>query len=534
MIFVLSGPWGVGKSETIKYLSDYYGFKTLIPWSTTVTSDLRGTKYNLLLNQRNGYQQYTNEQLLKIEEYFTYPLSLPYVKTEELNQKETGFWCQPFKQSGDNRVLGYRLSEIIAYSNQNAVVIEADTSVAQQLKTAAEQGFIGRVMNFFLDYESEDCFNTRLQDADYSEHERKLKKDHRTKERNFYQMHMGLFEKSFINNNVDAISREIISASLKFINSTPHMLHNMPGVLCEYDIQLSIKSGSIKVSVPERYQKTINQVLGSDVYSECVLSSDAVMSASIDLFLSPEYRIIKKGLKKQIDLMLGEETKLRELLNKNGFSGDIDTQNSDNLERICNLVEKSRTSTYNDLFESHVMSQAEGMVLQPNEIALCSSLEDFSLGNNVIAFITSKYSFSQLGLSISLNQSILQPSHKGRVMLQLRNNLTYPIVIYPYVQVAQCFFFRTISSSSCQSSQDDMFSMRYESSNAFKALSKMIIREKNWNELQHQTLKRESDDESKQSKKDKNEKIQLTVSVIGGILGFLTFIANILFKIFVP
>ena len=93
MIFVLSGPWGVGKSETIKYLSDYYGFKTLIPWSTTVTSDLRGTKYNLLLNQRNGYQQYTNEQLLKIEEYFTYPLSLPYVKTEELNQKEIGFWC---------------------------------------------------------------------------------------------------------------------------------------------------------------------------------------------------------------------------------------------------------------------------------------------------------------------------------------------------------------------------------------------------------------------------------------------------------
>ena len=79
-----------------------------------------------------------------------------------------------------------------------------------------------------------------------------------------------------------------------------------------------------------------------------------------------------------------------------------------------------------------------------------------------------------------------------------------------------------------------MFSMRYESSNAFKALSKMIIKEKNWNELQHQTLKRESDDESKQSKKDKNEKIQLIVSVIGGILGLLTFIADILFKIFFP
>jgi len=534
MIFVLSGPWGVGKSETIKYLSDYYGFKTLIPWSTTVTSDLRGTKYNLLLNQRNGYRQYTNEQLLKIEDYFTYPLSLPYVKTEELSQKEIGFWCQPFKLSGDNRVLGYRLSEIIAYSNQNAVVIEADTSVAQQLKIAAEQGFIGRVMNFFLDYESEDCFNIRLQDANYSEHERKLKKDHKIKERNFYQTHMELFEKFFKNDKVDVISREIINASLKYINSTPNMLHNMPGVLSEYDIQLSIKSGSIKVSVPDRYQKTINQVLGSNVYNECVLCPDAVKSASIDLFLSPEYRIIKKGLKNQIDLMLGEDRELWELLNKNGFSGKIDAQSGDNLERVCNLVEKSRTSTYNNLFESHKMSQIDGMVLQPNEIALCSSLENLYLGNNIIAFITSKYSFSQLGLSISLNQNILQPSHRGRVMLQLKNNLTYPIVIYPYVQVAQCFFFRTISSSSYQSSQDDMFSMRYESSDAFKALSKLIIQDKNWNEVQHQSQKRESAEESKQSIKERHEKIKLTVSVIGGILGLLTFVADILLKIFFP
>lgn len=539
MLFVLSGPWGVGKSEAIKYLSDNYGFQTLIPWSTEVTEDQRGTKYNLLLNRVDGYKKYTQEQLSNMTQYFTCPfVTEPTAGSTsvELHSKEVGFWCQPFINSNNFQVLGYRIAEILDISNQNAVVIEADTFVAQQLKIASEKGYIGRVINIFLNYGTDDCFKERLGNAqNYSEYDRKLKKEHRTKELSFHANNTGIFEHYICSDSISEIVQDIVNISIQFIRETPNMLHKKSGILSELDIQLAIESKDVVIEIQNRFQSAINNSLRIDIYKDGRLDAKAVKSSSIDLFLSPECRVLRKSSKKQIDLVLGEKSKLCEFLESNGFSGSIDTSQVDNLNRVCQLVDDSRTATYKELFQEHEISLKDGLMLQPQEIVLCSSLESISTGSNIITFITSKYSFSQIGLSISLNQNILQPGHKGKVMFQMINNLPYPIVVYPYMQIAQCIFFRTISDSiTCVNQHDDFSFPRYDTSLVFKELSKGIISRKNWADINRRRLQVEQTYESQKIIQEKRAKIMLWVSLTGGIVGFLSFFVNVLLKLLVP
>ena len=52
-----------------------------------------------------------------------------------------------------------------------------------------------------------------------------------------------------------------------------------------------------------------------------------------------------------------------------------------------------------------------------------------------------------MGVSVELSQIVLQPGHDDAIPLQIKNNMPYPIVIYPSISVAQAVFFNTISAS---------------------------------------------------------------------------------------
>jgi deoxycytidine triphosphate deaminase len=537
MLFVLSGPWGIGKSEAIKYLNDNYGFQTLIPWSTKVTEDQRGTKYNLLLNRIGGYKKYTEEQLSNMRQFFSCPFAEEpndEAGADENRPKEIGFWCQPFINSEDFQVLGYRIAEILDVSNQNAVVIEADTFVAQQLKTASEKGFIGRVINIFLNYKTEDCFKQRLEGAtNHTEYDRKRKKEHYQKETSFYLTHANMFEHCVRNDIVSEVIQGIIDIAVRFIRETPNMLHKKSGILSERDIQLAIKSQDISISIQNRFQRTINSNLQDEVYKDGKLDAKGIKSSSIDLFLSPECRVLRKKDIKQIDLILGEEASLCNLLEKDGFLGNIDINHADNLNRILQLVDDSRTAAIKWMFQEEEILLRDGLVLQPQEIVLCSSLENITIGCNIMALITSKYSFSQIGLSISLSQTILQPNHSGQVMLQLKNNLPYAIVIYPYMQIAQCVFFRTVSDSTVCCNYHEVFSLpHYDTSSVFKKLSNEIIRNKNWADINSRRFLTEQTEEARKKIHEKRAHKLFWLSFVSSIVGVLSLIANILTTVF--
>ena len=537
MLFVLSGPWGIGKSETIRYLSDNYEFQTLIPWSTKISSEiLRGTKYNLLLNSHDEYRGYSQNDLRNLSKFFSCPY---FNNAEEENNNgklEIGFWCQPFKNSGDYQVLGYRMEEIIGASNQNAVVIEADTTVAKQLKVASEQGVIGRVVNIFLNYETEESFKRRLDlEKTYNGYERRMKKVHREKEIEFYNLNKGLFDYCITSDDVPSLIQDVVGIVMNFIRETPNMLHKRPGILSDRDIQLSLVSKDITCSINQRHQSAINRYLKSVIYKDGFLDYNAIRSSSIDLYLSPECRVLRNIQTRQLDLILGGDVKLTDLLDQNKVTDVIDMNVPENFERIFQMVSDSRTATFHDLFEEKEITLQDGLLLNPQDIVLCSSLEDISIGPNIFAFITAKYSFSQIGLSVTLSQNILQPCHSGKVMLQLKNNLPYPIVIYPYMQIAQCVFFRTVSNSLlCRHHYEDFSSPRYDSSIAFKELSKEVVKSKNWYDINRKKHAEAKADKEIKITQERRAKWQLRISVIAIVVGLLSPIVNILIKILFP
>ena len=61
-----------------------------------------------------------------------------------------------------------------------------------------------------------------------------------------------------------------------------------------------------------------------------------------------------------------------------------------------------------------------------------------------------KFSYTQLGLSIELGTSVIQPGHEGKIHFQIKNNTANSICIYPEIQVAQLLLFRTVQPSSAK------------------------------------------------------------------------------------
>jgi deoxycytidine triphosphate deaminase len=97
---------------------------------------------------------------------------------------------------------------------------------------------------------------------------------------------------------------------------------------------------------------------------------------------------------------------------------------------------------------------ATGYILKANEVILCSSEESINMPHDTYGIVSSKFSYTQLGLSIELGTSVIQPGHTGKVHFQIQNNTENSICIYPHIQVAQLLFFRTVQPSSRNYSED--------------------------------------------------------------------------------
>ena len=85
----------------------------------------------------------------------------------------------------------------------------------------------------------------------------------------------------------------------------------------------------------------------------------------------------------------------------------------------------------------------KGLKLNAGEVVLASTSESLELPSNLVAIFSGRSSYASLGLSIELSQIILQPGHAGVIRLQLKNNLPYPIRLYPGSAIVQVVFFRT-------------------------------------------------------------------------------------------
>lgn len=86
----------------------------------------------------------------------------------------------------------------------------------------------------------------------------------------------------------------------------------------------------------------------------------------------------------------------------------------------------------------------ESFYLHPHQTALCSTLEYIKLPENVFATLSTRSSYSRLGLTIT---SIVQPGYCGCLSLELTNNNNNPIKLLVGASILQARLYKLDSST---------------------------------------------------------------------------------------
>lgn len=94
-------------------------------------------------------------------------------------------------------------------------------------------------------------------------------------------------------------------------------------------------------------------------------------------------------------------------------------------------------------FDTTFRDMGESFILYPNQLVIAGSLEYIRVPKGLLGEINARSSFNRLGLNLT---SIIQPGYAGIVPLELVNNSTNPIVLYPGIRIVQLKLFELDST----------------------------------------------------------------------------------------
>jgi dCTP deaminase len=157
-------------------------------------------------------------------------------------------------------------------------------------------------------------------------------------------------------------------------------------VLSNEDIKKALKKGIIKITPLEESQ---------------------IGPASVDLTLSDEWYVFKKGLsRKNVDLLKAEW--------------------KDAVKPI----------------------KAKSIVLKHDEICLGKTLERITLPSNIIGKLEGRSRYARMGLSVHITSALVQPGSDNHQVLEIGNMAPFPVVLHAGMRVSQIVFFELKSPSS--------------------------------------------------------------------------------------
>jgi len=128
---------------------------------------------------------------------------------------------------------------------------------------------------------------------------------------------------------------------------------------------------------------------------------DCIQPSSVDLHLSPAFRVFHNARKPFIDLKLPQD----------------------------------------DLTEEMVVPAGEAMILHPGEFVLGSTVERIRLPDDLVARLEGKSSLGRLGLLIHSTAGFVDPGWNGTLTLELSNVANLPITLYPGMKIGQVSFY---------------------------------------------------------------------------------------------
>lgn len=153
-----------------------------------------------------------------------------------------------------------------------------------------------------------------------------------------------------------------------------------------------------------------------------------------------------------IDLYRSEKIVIRPLLSENQF-GEMSMDlrlGTDFLVSIQGRDPYIDATGDNDarpiasFFQETKRLLGETILLHPHQTVLCSTLEYIKLPNDIFITLSTRSSYSRLGLIIS---SIVQPGYCGCISLELTNNNNNALKLSVGASVIQARFFKLSSST---------------------------------------------------------------------------------------
>jgi len=298
-----------------------------------------------------------------------------------------GYWARPLK---DGQIYGYTTHVEALSEDPRNWVIQAYSDIGLDIKAK-----IPTVVLVFLDFADDATMHERILQR-YSEDGQEII-DRRLQHAEHERAARNKFDYVITSNSPEQIARELLKIILSRSSALPQKSLNLPGPLADVDIRASLEApdGLRIEGVPKEGIAT------------------RINGWSVDLTLSPRfYRVRHSRICRRVfDLALGSS--------------------ADMLKRFCECV----------------ASEGAGIYLRPQEFVLASTIERLCIPPRMVCLVSGRSSYARMGVSVELSQIVLQPGHDDVIPLQIKNNMPYPIVIYPEVSVAQAVFFNTISPS---------------------------------------------------------------------------------------
>lgn len=299
-----------------------------------------------------------------------------------------GYWARPLN---DGHMYGYTESVDTLPEDPRNWVIQAYTDIGLGIK----KKFPTTVL-IFLDFADDDTMRDRILQR-YSEENREVL-DRRLRHAEHERAKKSNFDHVISSNSPEQIAREILQIIISRSTKLPQRPMNLPGPLADLDIRASLETpGGLRIE---------------GVPKEEILAR--INGWSVDLTLAPRfYKVISRRsvFRRVFDLARGDS--------------------ADMLKR----------------FRECFAEEGKGIYLKPQEFVLAATVERLFVPSHMVCFISGRSSYARMGVSVELSQIILQPGHDDVIPLQIKNNMPYPIIVYPGISVAQAVFFNTISAS---------------------------------------------------------------------------------------
>jgi len=152
----------------------------------------------------------------------------------------------------------------------------------------------------------------------------------------------------------------------------------------------------------------------------CVLS-DVTISESIKKGLLVVEPFVRDHLQpSSIDLQLNPQVRIFKILHQ-AFIDVHDNQ----IKEVTELL---------------TVDQVEGLIIDPGDFLLGSTVEYFEVPDTLVARIEGRSSLGRIGIIIHSTAGYVDPGFKGNITLEITNIGNIPVKIYPFMRIAQISF----------------------------------------------------------------------------------------------